>query len=155
MDTVSPEKRSWIMSRVRSGDTGVERIVRQVLRASGFHYRIHDRSLPGRPDLSIRKLRTAIFVHGCFWHGHLGCRKAKLPASRTEYWSAKIADNQERDIRAEHGLISKGWTVDTIWECEILGNAGSLEALVARLKARINGPCVEVKRGSPDELFGC
>lgn len=105
------------MARVRSTDTKPEIIIRKGLHAAGFRFRLHARSLPGRPDLVMRKHRCVIFIHGCFWHGHEGCPYFRLPKTRPEFWSAKIGANQARDRRVVDALTKEGWRVLVIWEC--------------------------------------
>ena len=118
MDRVTPDRRSYIMSRVPSNDSSTELIVRKLLHRSGLRFRLHHKHLPGRPDIVLTNLRLAIFVHGCFWHGHVGCPKGRLPRSRLEYWAPKIAANRERDTRVIVSLQAKGWRVETVWQCE-------------------------------------
>ena len=118
MDRVSTDRRSYIMSRVPSTDTSPELLVRKLLHRSGVRYRLHDRRLPGRPDIVLVGIRLAIFVHGCFWHGHQNCRKGRLPKTRLEYWRPKIAANQGRDRRVAETLKEQGWTVESIWQCD-------------------------------------
>ncbi|MGV1758888.1 very short patch repair endonuclease [Rhizobium sp. A22-96] len=118
MDRLTSEHRSWLMSRVRGKDTTPEMRVRKAAHSLGFRYRLHRRDLPGKPDLCFPKRKIAIFVHGCFWHRHKGCRKASLPKSRTEYWCQKFASNVERDERTEAALVALGWKVHVIWECQ-------------------------------------
>lgn len=112
-------KRSEVMSRIKGKDTAPEWKVRSYLHAKGLRYRLHDKRLPGRPDLIFPSKRIAVFVHGCFWHGHEGCRKAKLPATRTEFWSEKISGNIKRDRRQVQMIEEAGWTVLTVWQCDI------------------------------------
>ena len=118
MDTLTPDERSALMSRIRGKDTKPELAVRRALHAMGYRYRTHGNDLPGRPDLVFSKRRTAVFVHGCFWHRH-GCAKASTPKTRTEYWAAKFAANVERDQRNAEHLAAAGWRVFVAWECEI------------------------------------
>lgn len=119
-DTVSQERRSEIMSHIKSQNTSIEILVRQQLFALGLRYRINYKPLPGKPDIVFTKKKVAIFIHGCFWHGHdIGCRYSHVPQSRAEYWSAKINRTKERDISHINDLTSNGWRVLTIWECEI------------------------------------
>ncbi|WP_245418739.1 DNA mismatch endonuclease Vsr [Mesorhizobium sp. WSM3864] len=106
------------MGSIRSADTTPERTVRRILHRLGFRFRLHRRDLPGTPDLVLPKYRTVIFVHGCFWHQHAGCRFAKLPASNQEYWLPKLARNVQRDTDAKQKLQQAGWRVVEIWECE-------------------------------------
>ena len=130
----TPEQRSRTMRAVRSRDTGPEMIVRRFLHAAGLRYRLHDRRLPGVPDLVFPSRRIALFVHGCFWHRHPGCAAARLPKSRLEFWEPKLAGNVERDKRNRAALEAAGWKVLVIWECETRDGA-ALEALAARIKA--------------------
>lgn len=119
MDVVDAATRSRMMSGIRSRDTRPEMTVRRYLHAHGFRYRLHARNLPGSPDLVLPKYRVAIFVHGCFWHRHPGCRYATTPASNAERWQHKFDTNVERDRRKEAQLREAGWRVIVIWECEL------------------------------------
>lgn len=119
VDTVAPETRSRMMSRIRGESTSPELLVRSYLHSAGLRFRINDRRLPGRPDLSFVKPRVALFVHGCFWHRHRGCRFACTPATRADFWSAKFSATVERDARVERQLRELGWRVLTVWECEL------------------------------------
>lgn len=110
--------RSAQMALVRSRDTKPEMRVRRALHAAGLRYRLHDRRLPGVPDLVFASRRIVVFVHGCFWHRHPGCAAARLPKSRQEFWEPKLAGNVERDKRKRAELEEEGWTVLVIWECE-------------------------------------
>jgi DNA mismatch endonuclease (patch repair protein) len=107
------------MSRVRQKDTGPELVVRKILYSRGWRYRLHARDLPGRPDIVFRGRKAAIFVHGCFWHGHKGCKLATVPKTRTEFWCNKIEANRTRDIAAVEQLEGLGWKVLTVWQCEL------------------------------------
>lgn len=118
-DKLSPAARSANMRRVRNKHTQPELLVRRMLHRAGYRFRLHRRDLPGSPDLVLPKWKTAVFVHGCFWHGHAGCRRAKLPSTRTEFWYAKIKRNQERDEIAKDRLAALGYRVVTLWECEL------------------------------------
>jgi DNA mismatch endonuclease (patch repair protein) len=129
MDRLTPERRSWLMSRVKSKNTTLEMAVRHLVFAMGFRYRLHDRRLPGRPDLVFAGRRKAIFINGCFWHGHEGCRYARLPKSNVEMWKAKVDRNRERDRASIAALKSSGWKVLTVWQCELKKK----EILVKRL----------------------
>ena len=128
MDRLTPEHRSWVMSRIRGKDTRPELFVRRLIHAEGFRYRLHRKSLPGSPDLVFPSRRKIIFVHGCFWHQH-GCKVSKLPKTRTAYWSEKFERNRIRDEenRAELELLE--WRVLVVWECETKSHD--------KLKARI------------------
>lgn len=131
-DVFTPEQRSAVMRAVKGRDTTPELAVRRILRAAGIGYRLGGRGLPGRPDLVMQGRRVAVFVHGCFWHGHDCPRGARKPKSNADYWSAKIGRNRTRDIAAEAALKATGWRVVTVWECS-LKNAGFAEALVAEV----------------------
>ncbi len=130
-DTISPEARSRVMSRVRGRNTAPELHVRRAVWAEGFRYRLHVRKLPGTPDLALAKYRLAVFVHGCFWHQHDGCRNAKRPSSNREYWDKKLDGNAARDARHRIQLEESGWAVATIWECSLKSDT---ESLLERLK---------------------
>jgi DNA mismatch endonuclease (patch repair protein) len=116
-DILTKQARSERMSRVRQKDTAPEVALRKRLHAAGFRYVLHSKALPGRPDLAFPMYRTAVFVHGCFWHGH-DCRAGRSPSSNQEYWSVKIAANRARDERKSAELAARGWRVLTVWECE-------------------------------------
>ncbi|AVE05700.1 very short patch repair endonuclease [Pseudomonas palleroniana] len=119
MDTLTPSDRSLRMARVKSKGTKPEMVVRRLLFSMGYRYRLHDRSLPGSPDIIFRGRKKVIFVHGCFWHRHDGCPLARLPKSRLDFWIPKLEGNRERDTRTLHQLNSLGWDVLVIWECEL------------------------------------
>ncbi|WP_084515675.1 very short patch repair endonuclease [Nocardia acidivorans] len=114
----TPEQHSRTMRAVRSVNTGPEMIVRRYLHAAGLRYRLHDRRLPGKPDVVFPSRRLALFVHGCFWHQHPYCRAATRPASNTDYWSRKLDGNVARDERRQTELEARGWKVLTFWECQ-------------------------------------
>jgi DNA mismatch endonuclease, patch repair protein len=118
VDRLSPARRSALMARVSSKDTAPEMRVRRAAHALGYRYRLHDRALPGRPDLVFPRLRKVILVHGCFWHRHPGCPKATAPKSHVAFWSDKFARNVARDSSNLAGLQERGWRVLTVWECE-------------------------------------
>lgn len=120
VDVHSPEQRSANMRAIRYKDTSPEIRIRKLLFAKGFRYRLHVKSLPGKPDIVLPKYRVVIFVHGCFWHGHK-CPLFVIPATRTEFWMTKIQMNRDRDFRAETELLANGWRVLTIWECALKG----------------------------------
>jgi len=118
-DVMTPQQRHKCMSHIRAKDTKPEMIVRQYLFGEGFRYRIHVKKLPGCPDLVLPKYRTCIFVNGCFWHGHRGCRYATRPKSNAEFWQNKIQSNIRRDELTVQALETMGWKVVTVWECEL------------------------------------
>lgn len=118
-DRHSKETRSYNMSRIRSKNTKPEILVRKHLFSSGYRYRLHDRKLPGTPDIVLSKYRTVIFVNGCFWHGHDECQYFKIPASNVGYWIKKIDRNKQNDNNAVAELIAKHWNVIVLWECEL------------------------------------
>lgn len=126
MDGTDAAARSALMGRIRGVDTGPEMAVRRAAHRLGYRFRLHCRSLPGRPDIVFPSRRAAIFVHGCFWHRHEGCRKASTPKTRVEFWEAKFARNVERDAEVQQRLRVAGWRVLVIWECEI-GRNGDLD----------------------------
>lgn len=117
-DRLSQAQRSAHMRRIRAKGSAPERAVRRCAHSLGFRFRLHRRDLPGTPDLVFPRFRSVIFVHGCFWHQHKGCRLARMPKSRPEYWSPKLARNRERDIETAERLTSLGWHVAVVWECE-------------------------------------
>ena len=118
MDHLTPEKRSWNMSRIKSKDTTPERIVRSFLHRNGFRFRLHVKDLPGKPDIVLPKYKTVVFVNGCFWHKH-DCPRFVWPSSNEEYWRPKIQRNVDRDRKNAEDLRAMGWTVLTIWECQL------------------------------------
>ncbi|MGU9849701.1 very short patch repair endonuclease [Pseudomonas koreensis] len=116
-DIVSPEHRSKMMSMIKSKNTKPEMIVRSICHELGFRYRLHRKDLPGSPDLVFPKHRLCIFVHGCFWHRHPGCKYAYTPKSRPDFWLPKLAKNVERDLQVQEKLKALGWKVVIVWEC--------------------------------------
>ena len=128
-DVFSPEKRSSVMRQVKGKDTSPELKVRRLLTAMGLRYRLHRADLPGKPDIAMPGRKLAIFVHGCFWHGHDCARGARVPKANRPYWEAKIGRNRARDCEHRATLEAKGWRVMTLWECE-LKDAAALEAKV-------------------------
>lgn len=118
MDVVSPTRRSAMMARIRARDTKPEMAVRKAAHRLGYRFRLHRRDLPGSPDLVFPARKKIVFVHGCFWHSHEGCRFAYRPKSNVEFWEGKLRKNRERDIRVKGELECMGWDVLVIWECE-------------------------------------
>ena len=136
-DKLTPAQRHKCMSRIRGKDTRPELLVRRGLHSRGLRFRLQDRKLPGRPDIVLPKYSVAIMVNGCFWHGHKGCRYATKPKSNIEFWEAKIARNRHRDEVTTAHLEALGWTVITIWECELRGNEAAqmrIGALVQEIR---------------------
>jgi DNA mismatch endonuclease, patch repair protein len=119
VDPLSPAERSERMGRVRAKDTKPEMVVRRLVHGMGYRYRLHSRSLPGKPDLVFPGRHKVILVHGCFWHLHKNCRQYRFPRSRLDFWGPKLAANQERDARVRRELEAAGWEVLVVWECEI------------------------------------
>jgi DNA mismatch endonuclease (patch repair protein) len=111
--------RSYNMSKIKGKDTKPEVLVRKFLHSKGFRFRLHPKGLIGKPDIVLPKYKTIIFVHGCFWHGHEGCRYYVIPKSRTEFWLNKVASNQARDYHVQNQLEANGWKVVVVWECEL------------------------------------
>lgn len=118
-DLLTSERRSWNMSRIRNKDTKIEVSVRKYLFSMGFRFRKNDKRFPGKPDVVLPKYRTVIFVNGCFWHQHPGCKNATLPKTRTEFWSKKLQTNVNNDAKNIMLLEAQGWNVITLWECEL------------------------------------
>jgi DNA mismatch endonuclease (patch repair protein) len=134
MDIYSKEKRSNIMARVKGTDSIPELTVRRMLHGLGYRYRLHQKNLPGKPDIVLSKYKSLIFIHGCFWHHHNGCKKSRLPQSNKEFWRKKILDNTTRDQRSIQSLMELGWKVMVIWECEL-----KEDFLAHRLNAFLRG----------------
>ncbi len=139
MDTVDRQTRSKIMASVGQKDTGAELLLRSSLHKIGLRYRLHDRSLPGSPDLVFPRFRAVAFVHGCYWHAH-GCYKSTVPKSRRIFWTDKFAANRARDERNIRLLLEHGWRVMIVWECALLGkNALPVNEVTARACAWLRG----------------
>lgn len=136
-DVHSSQTRSYNMSQIRSKNTTPELLVRKLLFANGFRYRIHSKSLPGKPDIVLKKYKTAILIHGCFWHGHEGCKYFVVPKTRTEWWLNKINRNIELDEINSRKLKKLGWKVINIYECQLKKDKieKTLQKLIAKLKA--------------------
>ena len=118
-DVHSKETRSYNMSRIKGKDTKPEMLVRRFLHAKGFRYRLHVKDLPGKPDIVLPKYKIIIFIHGCFWHGHEGCKYYVVPKTRTEWWLNKINTNIANDHKAHQALEKQGWKIITLWECDL------------------------------------
>ncbi|OYU12834.1 MAG: very short patch repair endonuclease [Comamonadaceae bacterium PBBC1] len=138
-DVVDKATRSRMMSGIRSKDTKPELIVRKYLHAQGFRFRLNVNSLPGRPDLVLPRWRTVVFVHGCFWHRHAGCRFTYTPKSRTEFWQKKFEQNIQRDAAAVLALKKLGWHVIVLWECTLKNNGcqPTLAELAVKIRERL------------------
>ena len=134
-DIMTKEERSIRMSQIHSASTKPEMMLRHALWHHGFRYRVNDKCLPGRPDIVLPKYRTVVFVHGCFWHGHKGCLTSHIPETNTDYWTAKITRNQERDQEVWRKLEAKGWSVIIVWECQL--KKANLEETVDRVAGEI------------------
>ncbi|TIL38587.1 very short patch repair endonuclease [Mesorhizobium sp.] len=134
MDNLTSKKRSELMSRVRGRDTKPEMIVRKLLHSRGWRYRLHVKGLPGTPDIVFGRRKSAIFVNGCFWHGH-PCKLGTRPKTRETFWAEKIRANRSRDIRKSDELTSKGWRVMTVWQCELADPDAAVSKIEAFLKA--------------------
>ena len=119
-DRLTPAQRHKVMSHIRSRNTKPEKLVRQWLWRHGYRYRLNVKSVPGKPDIVMRRYRTAIFVNGCFWHGHDGCDKFKIPQTNVEFWQNKINRNRERDQQNYQVLHNNGWQVIVVWECQLM-----------------------------------
>ena len=137
-DRISEERRSYNMRRIKSSNTAVELAVRRMIHGMGYRYRLHDRALPGTPDIVFRRRRKVIFVHGCFWHQHpaANCLDSRVPKSNTGYWGPKLARTQQRDAANQQTLSESGWKFLIVWECELRDAA----ALSARIKEYLDAP---------------
>ena len=148
MDSVDAELRSEIMSRVGQRDTQPELLLRSALHKAGLRYRLYDKSLPGSPDLTFRRFRCVVFVHGCFWHSH-GCYRSTVPKSRREFWKAKFHANKSRDERVMALLQEQGWRVLVVWECALVGKyAWTPERVAKRIRVWLSGT------GKREEISG-
>ncbi len=135
-DVHSKKQRSYNMSRIKGKDTKPEMLVRKFLHANGYRYKLHDKKLPGRADIVLPKYRTAIFVHGCFWHGHANCKYFVVPKTRTKWWTDKINGNKANDKKAVKALKKGGWKVITVWECKL--KPGAFETTLIRLLGNLS-----------------
>lgn len=138
-DVVTPEVRSRMMAGIRGKDTNPEMVIRKGLHRRGLRFLVHDRRLPGKPDLVFPRWRAVIFVNGCFWHGH-DCRFFKLPSTRTDFWREKIWANKQRDQLALKKLDEMGWRTCSVWECEIKGRSmDDIESVLSRCQSWLTG----------------
>ncbi len=145
MDKISQEYRSWNMSRIGSSNTKPEITVRSLLHQMGYRFRLHRKDLPGKPDIVLPKYRTIIFVHGCFWHRHSGCKFTSSPKSRIDFWEDKFRKNIERDLDTQTRLENLNWKVLTVWECE----TSDVPALKAKLELILAGYSTPFKNSVP------
>jgi len=135
-DKISKNKRSWNMSRIRGRDTKPELVVRSLLHRCGYRFSLRRKNLPGKPDIVMPKYKTVIFVNGCFWHRHKGCRYAYKPKSRREFWARKFQENMARDRRVSIALRKMGWHVLVIWECEV-EQASKIKRLINQIQSNV------------------
>lgn len=137
-DVHDPETRSYNMSRIRGKDTKPEVKLRSLLHRAGFRFRIHDSRLPGKPDIVLPRYKSVIFVNGCFWHRHEGCRYCTTPATRRDFWDKKFSDTVQRDRAKKKQLEEAGWDVFTVWECELKNDAEKvLRFLIDELQKKV------------------
>ncbi len=149
VDIVDKVTRSRMMAGIRGRNTKPERVLRLALHARGFRYRLHAKNVTGRPDLVLPKYRAAVFVHGCFWHRHEGCRYATTPATRQEFWQAKFSANVARDIAVRDSLLESGWRVATAWECA-LRKPEQVEAVANLLAKWLRSEMADIEIGERD-----
>lgn len=142
-DKLSPEQRHICMSHIRCKNTKPEVVVRKALWKMGFRYRINVMSLPGKPDIVFPKYKSIIFVNGCFWHGHTGCKKYQIPETNKNFWKEKIEANIARDIEHISCLENAGWTVITVWECELATKVKSQQTIDKIAKLLSGARCVQ------------
>ena len=148
-DVYDAAKRSAVMARVKSTGTGPEKTLRRILTGLGARYRLHRKDLPGSPDVAMPGRRLAIFVHGCFWHGHDCARGSRVPKANRDYWLAKVARNTARDGRNVADLTAAGWRVETVWECEMKDREGLRGRLATLLEATAAKPPQSLRDSSP------
>jgi DNA mismatch endonuclease (patch repair protein) len=142
-DRLTKERRSWNMSHIRGKNTAPEMRVRSALHRLGFRFRIHERKLPGKPDVVLAKYKTVVFVHGCFWHQHRGCIDCSRPRSNANYWTQKLHGNVVRGRRHKAALKRLGWRVITVWECQTT----DIKTLAGRLAKEIPNPALSQQQG--------
>ena len=147
-DTLTPEQRHRNMAAIHSSSTKPELKLRRALWSLGFRYRINERHMPGKPDIVLPKYRTVVFIHGCFWHGHKDCKYYTVPKTNTEFWTAKVARNQQRDQEVWRQLEAKGWYVIIVWECQL--KKPSFEETVNRIAEETlqNGECFQADKSA-------
>lgn len=135
-DVHTKAQRSYNMSRIKGKDTKPEMLVRKYLHAQGFRYKLHDKTLPGKPDLVLPKYKTVIFIHGCFWHGHTNCKYFKIPQTRTQWWTDKISYNKSKDRQTVKAIRKDGWKIIIVWECNL--KKGKAEKTLNKLVSALN-----------------
>ena len=135
-DTLTKEKRRWNMSRITGKNTEPEVLLRSLLHREGFRFRLHDKRLPGKPDIVLPRYRAAIFVNGCFWHRHKNCKFAYTPKSRKEFWLTKLEGTVKRDRKKQEALTNMGWQVIVVWECELNKQR---EKIIADISSKLLG----------------
>ena len=133
VDRLTPEQRSWNMSRISGKNTGPEMLVRSMLHRLGFRFRLHQKDLPGKPDIVLTGRNTIVLVHGCFWHRHRDCRFSTTPKNNGEFWRRKFKSNVERDVRQFNALTDLGWQVIIVWECETRDPSALAERLLEEI----------------------
>ncbi len=138
-DIVDTQTRSQMMARIKSKNTSIETAIRKSLFSRGYRYRINDRKLPGHPDIVLKKYKTIIFIHGCFWHAH-NCSLFKIPSTNKEFWIKKFEQNKLRDIQVIQTLLQNGWRVLVVWECSMKGkNKRKFDSLIEEIEMWLNG----------------
>lgn len=139
VDIFTKGKRSWNMSRIKGKNTKPELLLRSLLHRSGFRFRLHDKKLPGKPDIVLPRYKTVIFVNGCFWHRHSGCKYAYTPKSRQQFWLKKFESTIKRDKEKKEELKRKGWDVIVVWECDLKRNGNNvINRVSSRIKEKKN-----------------
>ena len=151
MDHLTEVERSRNMAAIKSKNTKPEVFVRQIMFKRGFRYCLHKKDLPGKPDLVLPKWKTVVFVNGCFWHGHPGCKKATVPETRADFWKSKLEGNRERDRREYDLLLSMGWRVLIVWQCACLKTRSESLGILIENFLRGNEPIAEIGRKELDE----
>ena len=138
-DPLSPARRSWLMGRVKTKNTAPELVVRSLIHRLGYRFRLHYKKLPGNPDLAFPAKKKVIFVHGCFWHRHDACHLATTPKTRAQFWEKKFKDNKARDGRVNVRLNELGWSVLTIWQCELKNLSKLVDEITIFLDSDLDG----------------
>jgi len=149
VDIVDKATRSRMMAGIKGKNTKPELALRRAMHARGFRYRLHAKNIPGRPDLVLPKYRAVVFVHGCFWHRHEGCRYATTPATRPEFWQAKFSSNVARDLAVRGSLLESGWRIATVWECA-LRKPEQVEAVAMLLSNWLRSENADIEIGEHD-----